>query len=261
MLRPLAACILRTSPKGAVPRLLKQPVFQLNRGFESKHAFLRAMCAGRKGSVDPLGRGKQWPVLDIKEELQEDDGPLGRIMTEERMREQVANSLDIQVLHRLQIMTSESKDMPQPSNSLEYTSQSKIHSSLALNYLSSVNDQSTPKSDTVGSTESVPVVEASSADTDFPIATNVPASIVRFNKQRLHMQVAKKESFEFASACSILVEVMRHRIEAARRDGGLSTDDVEADGIFASSVVKKRRKKMNKHKIKKRRKRDRGYTA
>jgi hypothetical protein len=261
MLRPLAACILRTSQKGAVSRLLKPPVFHLNCGFEFKHEFLRAMCAGRKGSVDPLGRGKQWPVLDIKEDLQDDDGPLGRVMTEERMREQVANSLDIQVLHRLQQMTSDSKDIPQPLNSLEYTSQTKIHSSLALNHLSTFNDEGTPDSETVGTSERVSIAEASAADTDFPIATNVPASIINFNNQRLHMKVAKKESFEFAPTCSILVEVMKESIEAVRKIGGINTDDVEADGIFASSVVKKRRKKMNKHKIKKRRKRDRGYTA
>lgn len=236
-------------------------------------SFSRAMCTGGKGSIDPFGRKKPRPMLDFKEDHQDDDGPLGRVMTEERMREQVANSLDIQVLHRLQTTISESKEIPRNPLSLEFTALSRIHSRLALNHLSDSGLEkvdggaAVAKDEMIGealqSAVSVNAVDSAEAsgppESEIPIATGVPSAVANFFMQRLHLKVANKESQEYSPACAVPAGAMRKRIEELKNIGILTGDVNDPHGLFASSVVKKRRKKMNKHKYKKRRKRDRGH--
>ena len=213
-------------------------------------------------------------MLDFKEEKQEEDGPLGRIMTEERMREQVANSLEIQILHRLQTMTSDAKEVPRASTSLEYTALSRIESRLALKHLSFNDFQQVDKVADVLNDEGIrnetadtginatvfagPAETYDASDTELSISTCVPIAAPNFFKQRLHQQVSQKETVEFSVSYSI---PSVNGFEELKKVGAFAGELEEPHGMFASSVVKKRRKKMNKHKYKKRRKRDRGYSV
>lgn len=271
MLRPLATCIHRSCLKGVLSNVLRSPGSKII----ETNMLSRGMCTGEKGSIDPFGRKRTKPMLDFKEDLQDDDGPLGRVMTEERMREQVANSLDIQVLHRLQTTVSESKDIPRVPISLEFTALSRIHSRLALNLLSAsewkkadgcaainndeVRGEELQAVDIPNAMESVEVLEGTGSE--ISIAKGVPTAAATFFMQRLHLKVSSKEFLEFSPGCSLPAKAMRKRIEELKSIGALTGNIDDPHGMFASSVVKKRRKKMNKHKYKKRQKRDRGYSV
>jgi hypothetical protein len=234
-------------------------------------------CALERRDLSTRSGGKELSqFLTSRKIFKDDDGPLGRVMTEERMREQVANSLDIQVLHRLQTTVSESKDIPRVPISLEFTALSRIHSRLALNLLSAsewkkadgcaainndeVRGEELQAVDIPNAMESVEEV-LEGTGSEISIAKGVPTAAATFFMQRLHLKVSSKEFLEFSPGCSLPAKAMRKRIEELKSIGALTGNIDDPHGMFASSVVKKRRKKMNKHKYKKRQKRDRGYSV
>ena len=144
---------------------------------------------------------------------------------------------------------------------------SRVHSDLALTHLSNTYDKladtpaEAPNDSPPESTNPAQSKDFDVTAPDTSVAADKAAAFIKVNRQRLHLHARTKQSFEFSPELNTLSKGMRESIEKLRKSGAISSDIEDPSGLFASSVVKKRRKKMNKHKYKKRRKRDRGYSV
>jgi len=90
---------------------------------------------------------------------------------------------------------------------------------------------------------------------DLMMVKPVTFGVEPYPDQRLQTNVLDAQSIEYSQWCaSTSAEELQIYPDGLT---GEMEDVVDEHGMFMSSVVKKRRKKMNKHKYKKRRKRDR----